>query len=502
MRRLMMTRLAQRFLGRSALLLFVAIASAFGPARGESPAPATGPVSYHKDVKPLLVRHCQGCHQPARLQGNYLMTEYAALFRPGEGGNPGIVAGKPEASELIAQITPHNGQAEMPKNRPPLAAAEIQTIREWIRQGAHDDTPLSARVAPVSAENPPVYEAPPVIPALAYAPDGNLLAVAGYHEVLLHSGDGKQLLARLVGLSERIQSLAFSPSGTRLAVAAGDPGRSGEVQIWDVPRRKLLLSVVTTTDTVYGVSWSPDENMVAVGGADNTVRAFDSSTGKPTLFMGTHADWVLGTCFSRDGKHLVSVSRDMTLKLTEVETQRFIDNVTSITPGALKGGLMAVDIRPITAKETAKVPEDTGGITLKPYDELLVGGADGVPRLYKMHRETKRVIGDDANKLRDYAPLAGRIAALTFDPYGRRFAAASSLDGTGQVRIYEVGNSRIVNCQDVSGPAYTVAWHPSGQGIASAGAGGVVWLHDAATGQLRHQFSAVPITRRTAQKSP
>ena len=38
----------------------------------------------------------------------------------------------------------------------------------------------------------------------------------------------------------------------------------------------------------------------------------------------------------------VSASRDRTLKLVEIATQRFIDNVTSITPGALKGGLAAV----------------------------------------------------------------------------------------------------------------------------------------------------------------
>ena len=34
------------------------------------------------------------------------------------------------------------------------------------------------------------------------------------------------------------------------------------------------------------------------------------------------------------------------MKLTEVATQRFIDNITSITPGALKGGLAAVAVRP------------------------------------------------------------------------------------------------------------------------------------------------------------
>ena len=43
------------------------------------------------------------------------------------------------------------------------------------------------------------------------------------------------------------------------------------------------------------------------------------------------------TAFSADGSHLVSVGRDMTVKLTEVATQRFVDNITSITPGALRG---------------------------------------------------------------------------------------------------------------------------------------------------------------------
>ena len=80
------------------------------------------------------------------------------------------------------------------------------------------------------------------------------------------------------------------------------------------------------------------------------------------LFQGAHSDWVLDTVFSSDGSHLVSVSRDMSMKLTEVATQRFVDNITSITPGALKGGLMAVDRHPTQATN------------------WLIGGADGVPQ--------------------------------------------------------------------------------------------------------------------------
>ncbi|NDD39357.1 MAG: WD40 repeat domain-containing protein, partial [Verrucomicrobia bacterium] len=109
----------------------------------------------------------------------------------------------------------------------------------------------------------------PVVTSLDYSPDGKLLAVAGFHEVLLHQANGSGLVARLVGLSERIESVKFSPDGKRLAVAGGLPGRMGEVQIWDVEKRKLALSHSVTYDTLYGASWSPDGKLIAFGCADN-----------------------------------------------------------------------------------------------------------------------------------------------------------------------------------------------------------------------------------------
>ena len=105
----------------------------------------------------------------------------------------------------------------------------------------------------------------------------------------------------------------------------------GEVQIWDVEKRKLTLSVPVTYDTVYGVSWSPDAKLVAFGCSDLTVRAIEVATGKQVLQQGSHADWVLETAFNPSGSNVVSVGRDMTAKLTEVASQRFIDNITSIT---------------------------------------------------------------------------------------------------------------------------------------------------------------------------
>jgi len=115
------------------------------------------------------------------------------------------------------------------------------------------------------------------------------------------------------------------------------------------------------------------------------------------------------------------------MKLTEVATERLEDNITSITPGALKGGLQAVDRHPTK-------------------DELLCGGADGVPKLYQMYRTKARVIGDDFNLIRAFSPpMPGRIFAARFSPDGSRAIFGSSSDGKGEVHVYETATGKLVS---------------------------------------------------------
>ncbi len=501
----------------AALLCAFAVASLSGrpaasadPPRTETPAK----VSYYKDVRPILAQNCNGCHQPAKPMGGYITTGPADLLKAGEREKPGVVAGKPDQSYLVEQIRTHgDGKAEMPKGRDPLNPIQVKTITDWVAQGAVDDTPPSAKAAVVDAAHPPTYSAPPVVTGVAFSPDGNYLAVTGYHEILLYSAKNLTLVSRLIGMSERVNALAFSPDGKKLAAVGGAPGRFGEVQVWDHAKERLLISVPVTFDTLYGVSWSPDGTALAFGCADNTVRAIDPLTGKQVLFMATHGDWVLGTVFSQDGQHVASVSRDRSLKLTEVPTQRFVDNLTTISPGTFKGGLMCVDRRPVDnspvkvrvlglamsverPKRMSKVPDDAKGTAPKVYDELIAAGSDGTPRLYKMHREKPRVMNDDdSNLIKSFEPMPGRISTVKFDATGKHFAAASSLDGAGEVRVYETDTGKKVVCQGVTGAAYTVAWQADGRRIASAGFDGKVWLHDPSTGQKLGEFVALPVTK-------
>jgi WD40 repeat protein len=495
---------------------WLSLAAAGYPPQDQPPAQTASP-SYQRDVRPIFQSRCWGCHQPADDRGDYVMTRFVELLGGGASDKPSIVPGDPARSHLLELVVPNGeGKAEMPKSGPPLAPAEIDLIRRWIAAGAPDDSVVAG--APYDADHPPSYATPPVITALDFSPDGSTFAVNGFNEVVLVATADWTPQARLVGLSPRIESVQFSPDGSKLLVTGGLPGDFGELQVWDVAQRSLVGSKLVTYDCIQGSCWSRDGSLVAIGCADKTVRVFNAATLEQVLFQGAHDDWVLDVAFSVDASHVVSVGRDMTCKLTEVATNRFIDNVTSITPGALKGGLAAV----------ARHPE---------RDEIVVGGSDGVPRVYRLFRLTKRVIGDDANLIRQLPELTGRIHSVDISLDGRRILAASSLDRRGQLRVYSyefdtslpdnikainekvvtsrtpedhtaldqyrvAGIKSIGNFDSEKSGLYVARFHPSGEMIAAGGDNGEVIVIDTATGQPKNRLVPFQIEAAAGEAAP
>jgi WD40 repeat protein len=494
-----------------AVLVYLLTGSLFW-CRADQQAASEQRVSLTRDVMPILRAKCQGCHQPAKGLGGYVVTQFDRLVASGESGDAAVVAGQPDQSELLRQIKPVDGSAAMPKDSPALSSHEIELIERWIAAGAVDDTATTADK--IDASHPPVYTHPSTITSMAFSSDGKWLAVNGFHEALLLDAQTFEVAQRLVGLSERIESLTFSPDSTLLAVTGGSPGRFGEVQIWSVPQGQLVLSHQVTYDSLFGGAFSPDGKLLAFGATDRVVRAIETQTGKQVLHQGTHEDWPLATVFNPSGTHLVSAGRDMTLRLTEVATERFIDNITSITPGALKGGINALAMH-------------------SSEDQVLVGGSDGVPKIYRIFRQTERRIGDDSNLIRQFPEMPGRIFDVDLDSQSKMFAVASTLDGASQLAVFpydapstlpddvkaamakaayernEAEKQLIQDFQKQTAPAmlqlqiadslYAIDLHPSGTSVATAGASGMVRIYSVPSGEVIKEFVTVPLSTDASQ---
>jgi WD40 repeat protein len=451
------------------MLGYNAGAVAAGPKDEAAKKPSA--VSFYRQVRPILQRSCTGCHQPAKRGGELLLTSYEGLKKGGENG-AGFIAGKPEQSVVVQYVS--GDKPEMPKSGERLKPAQVAVISRWIAEGGKDDTPPNVQDT-VSPENPPRYSSPPVIAALEYSPDGSLLAVSGFHEVLLHKADGSGLVGRLIGRAQRIESIRFSPDGKLLGAVGGTPALFGEAQFWNVADKKLVLSLPVAYDSLFGASFNKDGTQFAFGAADNRARIVRVKDGKEIMRFDAHSDYVLGTTFSLKQDHLVTVSRDMSMKLVIIENAQFVDNVTSITPGALKGGLAVIQRHPTR-------------------EEVITGGSDGEPKLYQIFRTKIRVIGDDFNRVRSYEPLPGRIFAVEFNKDGSRFVVGASTATGGTARIYGTDDGKLLHdLAGIGGPVYAVSFRPDGKQVAVAGFEGKVRLYDAMTGKLSKEFLPVDL---------
>jgi len=453
---------------------------------------------------------CAGCHQPEKLKGGLDVTSFQALTKGGKHGQV-FKSGKPDDSELIIQTT--GDKPEMPAKGDPLSPAEVAVLRQWIAQGARDDTPadmvmastLSASGAalepgPTPPSTAPTYLAPPVITAMAFSPKGEVLAISGYHEVLLYKPDGSGLLARLPSASSRVNSLAFSPDGKLLASAGGEPAEFGHLQIWDVASYRLLKNFKTSHDTLFGVCFSPDGKQIAFGCADKSARVVSLETDKETLRLDQHTDWVLATCFTADGKRILTGGRDKAMKLTDLSRGQFIDDVNN-------------PLEPVMC--FARHPTK---------DVVAYGGALGTPRIYKISdnqgRTNQRL---DNNLLMAYERQPGPVNAVAFSPDGSLIAAGS----IGEVRIYrsekpvkpmgpkparstqegrrvraaDALNPAAVNSDDVrvailsghTGAVFAVAFSPDGKQLLTGGFDGKVRVFEIPAGTLVKEFVPVPV---------
>ena len=197
------------------------------------------------------------------------------------------------------------------------------------------------------------------IQSVAFSPDGTTLAVGALdlddNTVKLWNVATETNIANLSGHNHYLTSVAFSPDGTTLASGSADD----TVRLWDVAT-KTHIATLNAQSAVGAVAFSPDGTLLAAGVAEKGVELWDVATKTKITSLAGHPLWVHSVAFSPDGTIIASGSSDDgTVKLWDVSEWKHPLN------GELAFGFVGtVEDQAYTAGSTItalQLPEATGG---------------------------------------------------------------------------------------------------------------------------------------------
>ena len=293
-----------------------------------------------------------GCHSTATKMGGLVLESYADLVKGGEHGRA-FLPGHSEQSRLVLML---EGKLEprMPMNGQ-LEAEQIVLVKAWIDASARppDLTKPSspAKSSPIPDIKPLVPVKPPVA-GLGFHPDGQMLAGGGFEEVHLMDPSSGRRTFSLPGPPDLIRSLIFSTDGALLAAGGGAPAQSGEIRVWDSQTRTLIHKLVGHSDSVYSLAFSPDDSTLASSSYDRKIKLWDVRSGEELKTLEEHNGPVFSIGFTPDGTRLVSASGDGTVKVWSPQTGARLDTLS----GAV-GALYSVAVDP-SGRELAAAGED------------------------------------------------------------------------------------------------------------------------------------------------
>jgi WD40 repeat protein len=202
----------------------------------------------------------------------------------------------------------------------------------------------------------------------------------------------------------------LSPNGGRVVVAPR--GTGGGLEIWDVETEAKLASVdAGLRPTSFG--FGRDGRRLVIGGADGSVRVFETQTGGEIARLGGHQSRVIAAIVSPDGSRVLSSAYDSRLVLWTLRPER--------------------DSRRVAVSRAAV----TAMLPLRGGSSLLAASADG-----SLHR-----LDMEGRERTTLALMGGTVVALASGADGRRVLVLRR-DGTAQLTD-PVSGAAVASFQDV-----------------------------------------------------
>jgi WD40 repeat protein len=282
--------------------------------------------------------------------------------------------------------------------------------------------------------------------SVVFSPDGATIASGSYDKSIRiwDAGTGKQLQELYGGHTEQVSGMVFSPHGATIASTSQD--RS--IRIWDAGTGKQLLVFFGHVGT-DSLVFSPDGATIAVG-SKGSIRILDAGTGKHLQELSGHVGWVGRIVFSPDGAIIASASQDRSIRIWDVGTGNQLREL-----GGHTGHVYGVAFSP-------------DGVT------LASGSRDGSVRIWN---------AGTGKQLHKLSGLTHEIGSIAFSPHGAIIASASASWGKS-VSVWDVGTGKQLRefSKDNSKQELTsIAFSPDGTALASGSKDGSVWILDVGT---------------------
>ncbi len=429
--------------------------------------------TYWQDLRPLLRKHCTYCHSTKNLgevevSGGLALDTYQAVVKS---------AGKPGASVLLDRLVTTNEDRRMPQGSDALAPEKIAVFRRWLETGAREGkqpetditvaTPTTPRrKLPVSLPTlatPPsgllgpgkpgplqlMLQVGPLAPitAVAFNPDGKLLAAGCYGRVTIWDLQTIQPVKVLTNVLGSVNDVRFSPDGKLLAVGGGQPSARGDLRLYQVSDWKLLGTLAGHQDVVASLAFRPDGKQLASASFDKTVRLWDVATHKLERSLTGHSDFVYAVAYSPDGTWLASASKDRTVKIVETASGK-----SRFTLSGMDQDVLAVAVQP-EGKQVVSSGYESG--------------------LYWWNAST----GERVNVQRGHGVAVHEIC---FSQDGKLVASAG---GDATVRLWSGGSGAPLRTLATGSLVYAVALRGDGKLVAAGTFDGLVRLYHTGEGR-------------------
>ncbi|MYF99780.1 sigma-70 family RNA polymerase sigma factor [Candidatus Poribacteria bacterium] len=143
------------------------------------------------------------------------------------------------------------------------------------------------------------------INALAFTPNGHRIA-SGSDDGTIRLWDASSGTQMLSLPAKNTNTLAVSMDGKILASAS----RTTQIQLWDIATGKQLTSLNAQNENITTLTFSPDNKTLASGNRNGAIELWDISTGRQLESLHGHTYWIHKLAFSSDGKTLASGGSD------------------------------------------------------------------------------------------------------------------------------------------------------------------------------------------------